>query len=163
MSIMYRPARHALMEKLLQVFRPTSRITMVPARASGVRHFLRVLRSGGVVGLLPDQVPTEGDGVWAPFFGRPAYTMTLPLRLAKMTGAALAWVAVTRVPNGWVMSVEPWRPPFDLAALSGPEDWIMAAGFMNREIERLIIGCPQDYLWAYNRYRSARVNQVPND
>ena len=41
------------------------------------------------MGLLPDQVPPEGMGVWAPFFGKPAYTMTLATRLVLQTGAPL--------------------------------------------------------------------------
>jgi KDO2-lipid IV(A) lauroyltransferase len=47
----------------------------------------RALRKGETVGLLPDQVPPDGQGVWVPFFGRTAYTMTLAARLAQQTGA----------------------------------------------------------------------------
>ena len=160
LSIMYRPARHASMEVLLQAFRPSQKIQMVPARASGIRHFLRTLKSGGVVGLLPDQVPVDGEGVWAPFFDSPAYTMTLPLRLAQKTGAPLAWVVVHRVRSGWAMSVRHWALPFELDALQSPEDWAMAAHCMNREIEQLILGAPEDYLWTYNRYRRPRPELV---
>jgi Kdo2-lipid IVA lauroyltransferase/acyltransferase len=44
------------------------------------------LKNGEAVGLLPDQVPPEGLGVWAPFFGEPAYTMTLSVRFASVPG-----------------------------------------------------------------------------
>jgi hypothetical protein len=65
----------------------------VPTSMSGVRSLIRVARSGGYTGILPDQVPPLGQGVWAPFFGRPAYTMTLLSRLAQQTGARvlLTW------------------------------------------------------------------------
>lgn len=59
----------------------------VPTSVAGVRSLLRVLRSGGYTAILPDQVPPLGQGVWAPFFGRPAYTMTLLARLAQQSGA----------------------------------------------------------------------------
>jgi KDO2-lipid IV(A) lauroyltransferase len=57
-----------------------------PASLAGVRQMMRALRKGETVGLLPDQVPPDGMGVWAPFFGQPAYTMTWP-PLVLQTGA----------------------------------------------------------------------------
>jgi KDO2-lipid IV(A) lauroyltransferase len=64
------------------------------------------------VGLLPDQVPPDGMGVWAPFYGRPAYTMTLAARLVQQTGAALLLIWAERLPagRGWVLRVSPARP-----------------------------------------------------
>ena len=71
-----------------------------PPTLAGVRQMMRALRRGEAVGLLPDQVPPEGMGVWAPFFGRPAYTMTLAARLAQQTGAALLLAWGERLPRG---------------------------------------------------------------
>jgi len=155
-TVMYRPARHQLMEKTLQTFRPSNRIHMVPANSSGIRHFLRTLRSGGIVGLLPDQVPSLGEGVWAPFFGEPAYTMTLPIRLAQMTNAPIAWAVVERIGGGWTMSMYEWAVEMDFMRLHSHEDWLAAARLMNREIEALVLRSPRDYLWAYERYRHPR-------
>jgi len=61
---------------------------------------IRALRRGEAVGLLPDQVPPQGMGVWAPFFGQPAYTMTLATRLVQQTGAALLLIWAERLPQG---------------------------------------------------------------
>lgn len=61
--------------------RPT--LKMAPANRTGVRSLVRTLLKGQTVGILPDQVPVLGEGVWAPFFGRPAYTVTLVQRLQK--------------------------------------------------------------------------------
>jgi len=56
---------------------------------------MRALKRGEAVGLLPDQVPPQGMGVWADFFGAPAYTMTLargwrssPVRRSCWPGAS---------------------------------------------------------------------------
>jgi KDO2-lipid IV(A) lauroyltransferase len=35
-----------------------------------VRILLKALKNGQAIGLLPDQVPQNGEGVWADFFGR---------------------------------------------------------------------------------------------
>jgi len=162
-SIMYRPARDPRMEAVLQAFRPSSRIKTVPANGAGVRHFVRTLRSGGVVGLLPDQVPSAGEGVWATFFGEPAYTMTLPLRLAHMTGAPIVWALVKRVPGNWSMSMHGWQSEMDPSQAIAAEDWVLAAKRMNQQVEALVTQAPQDYLWAYNRYRVPRPAEALKD
>ena len=64
-------------------------LKLAPATLAGVRQMIRALRKGGTIGLLPDQVPPEGMGVWAPFFGREAYTMTLAARLHARTVASV--------------------------------------------------------------------------
>ena len=65
------------------------RAVLAPATMRGVRMLYRALQRGGQVGLLPDQAPGAGEGAWADFFGRPAYTMTLVTRLQQATGAAV--------------------------------------------------------------------------
>ena len=68
--------------------------------SAGVRQMLRALKRGETVGLLPDQVPPDGMGVWVPFFGQPAYTMTLAARLVQQTGAAVGLLWTERLPGG---------------------------------------------------------------
>lgn len=145
MTVLYRPARKSSMERLLRALRPAPGVTAVPANAAGVRQMIRALRSGEAVGMLPDQVPTAGDGVWSAAWGRPAYTMTLPLRLSEATGAALFWVVVLRVRGGWEMRLEPWQPQ----GVSLEE----RVGEMNRACERQILLAPAQYLWAYDRHK----------
>ena len=53
----------------------------------GVRRILKALRRGEAGGMLPDQAPQAGEGTWAPFFGRPAFTPRAPGDLALRTGA----------------------------------------------------------------------------
>ena len=83
MTVLYRPARKAVAARLVDAARARPGLATAPATLAGVRQMMRALRRGEAVGLLPDQVPPEGMGVWAPFFGRPAYTMTLAARLRR--------------------------------------------------------------------------------
>jgi KDO2-lipid IV(A) lauroyltransferase len=101
--------------------------------------------------LLPDQVPPLGMGLWVPFFGREAYTMTLAARLAQQTGAAVLVAWGERLPwgRGYRVHVTPL-----LAAL--PPDSVLAAGVINQAMEALIRSCPQQYLWGYARYKQPR-------
>ncbi len=79
LAILYRPPDSRLGEAFLRLARADNagRVTQIRAEAAGIRQLFKRLRDGGVVGILPDQQPKAGDGEFAPFFGRPAYTMTL--------------------------------------------------------------------------------------
>jgi KDO2-lipid IV(A) lauroyltransferase len=152
LTVLYRPSPSPTMEKLLQRFRPAEQLTTVPASGTGVRALLRTLKSAGVIGILPDQVPSQGDGIWANFFGRPAYTMTLPVRLAKATKAPLVWVLAVRRPGGWSLIFKPWRAS-EAAACDESNRLSQDVQAMNHQLEDLIVMVPEQYLWGYNRYR----------
>jgi KDO2-lipid IV(A) lauroyltransferase len=115
----------------------------------GVRMLMRALKGGQTAGILPDQVPSQGDGTWAGFFGRPAYTMTLPARLAATTGARIVFVLGERLPagRGYRLRLQPFDQP-----LSG--DVAADTQKLNDALEALIRQCPSQYLWGYNRYKS---------
>ena len=86
-TVLYRPARKPWLRTLMDGSRARPGVATAPATLAGVRQMIRALRRGEAVGLLPDQVPPDGMGVWVPFFGKPAYTMTLAARLVQQTGA----------------------------------------------------------------------------
>ncbi len=123
-------------------------LLLAPADLHGVRLMLRALRERRIVGLLPDQVPSRGEGVWAPFFGRAAFTMTLPARLARAHDALVVLVFAQRLARGAGYRIH-WQPLE--AALSG--DPTQDAACINAAMERLILRCPEQYLWSYNRYK----------
>jgi len=157
-TVLYRPARKPWLRPLVDTARERPGLATAPATLAGVRQMLRALRRGEAVGLLPDQVPPEGLGVWVPFFGQPAYTMTLAARLVQQTGATplLAWGE--RLPRGagFVIHVSalPEPLPFDDPAQADPQGACAAA--VNRAMEGLIRQCPQQYLWGYHRYKGPR-------
>ncbi len=99
-TVLYRPARKPWLRDLVDTARGRPGLAAAPATLAGVRQMIRALRRGEAVGLLPDQVPPEGLGVWAPFFGKPAYTMTLAARLVQQTGATLLLAWGERLPAG---------------------------------------------------------------
>jgi KDO2-lipid IV(A) lauroyltransferase len=148
---LYRPPKQAWLEPIMQAGRQRGGGSTAPADASGVRQLLRTLKLGGSIVMLPDQVPAPelgGDGVWAPFFGKPAYTMTLLPRLAQSADAVVLLFYARRLPwgRGYAVHIEPPMPPF-------AEDKSDAATMMNRALEQLIAQAPAQYLWGYNRYK----------
>lgn len=159
-TALYRPARQPWLAQLMAGSRARPGLVMAPANLSGIRQMLKALRSRGAVALLTDQVPPEGLGLWAPFFGRPAYSMTLAARLVQQSGAALIAVRTERLPGGRGYQLE-FLPPVD--GLNGAPALPLAdaVGLVNRANEQLILSLPGQYLWAYARYKQPRKEAVP--
>ena len=150
-TVLYRPARQAALAPVIETARRREGLETAPTTLAGVRQMIKALRAGRAVGLLPDQVPPDGMGQWVPFFDKPAYTMTLAARLVLQTGATPMLVWGERLPRGqgFRLRFEPLSEP-----LSADLDTAVAQ--INREMERLIRQCPQQYLWGYGRYKTPR-------
>lgn len=151
-TVLFRPARKAWMRALMEGAREREHLATAPANLAGVRQMLRALRQGQAIGLLPDQVPPEGLGVWAPFFGRPAYTMTLAAKLAVQSGAPLMLLWGERLAQGRGYVIHVQAGP-NIPSEASPEQ---AATLINRAMEGLIRQAPQQYLWGYHRYKQPR-------
>lgn len=149
---LYRPARKAWLGPLVASSRERPGLKTVPTSVAGVRSLIRVLRGGGYTAILPDQVPPAGQGVWAPFFGKSAYTMTLLARLAQQSGAQvlLCWCERRPSGQGFVMHFEPLDAPELRDPDARPE---AAAAAVNAGMERIIRQAPGQYLWSYARYK----------
>jgi len=160
MTVMYRPARQERLRRLQETARARPGLAAVPASLAGVRQMLRALQQGRTVGLLPDQVPPQGQGLWVPFFGAPAYTMTLAARLARQTGATVLQAWCERLPRGagYVVRVGPLAEPLPpREAYADDASWTQAAAqAINRSMEALILRHPAQYLWGYHRYKEPR-------
>ena len=143
LTILYRPPKRAGLEALMQAGRQRAQARLAPANLHGVRLLIKALRRGEAIGVLPDQAPGVGEGEWADFFGRPAYTMTLVTRLQQSTGAAVVMAFAERLPRGAGYRLHLERVPAD------PLDTTA----LNKAVERVISSCPAQYLWGYNRYK----------
>ena len=143
LTVLYRPPKQRWLEPLMITGRSRSGASVAPASLRGVRMLYRALARGEAVGLLPDQAPGVGEGVWAPFFGRPAYTMTLVGRLKQASGAAVIMAFGERLPAG-----RGYRLHFEEIA-----DDRLGEPALNRAVETQVRRCPEQYLWSYNRYK----------
>lgn len=153
-TVLYRPARKEALRAVMDQSRARPGVATAPATLAGVRQMIRALRRGEAVGLLPDQVPPDGMGVWVPFFGKPAYTMTLAARLVQQTGAVPLLIWGERLPRGAGYTVRVSQLGEVLPANDATQ--AESAAIINRAMERLIRQCPQQYLWGYNRYKRPR-------
>jgi KDO2-lipid IV(A) lauroyltransferase len=149
---MYRPHKIFWIDQLLREGRNTGAApdgtNVAPANMAGVRMVLKHLRRGGCSVVLPDQVPGIGEGEWAEFFGKPAYTMTLLGRLQEASDAAIVFCFAERLSHA-----AGYRMHFEPLAERLPADRREAARRVNAAVEHLIRACPTQYLWGYNRYK----------
>ncbi|WP_062306673.1 lysophospholipid acyltransferase family protein [Polynucleobacter sinensis] len=154
-TILYRPSRQAWLNEVVEEGRAYPNMHFVPTNLNGVRQMTRALTRGEAIGILPDQVPSGGEGVWVPFFGRPAYTTPLPARLANRNNTPVIMFTAKRkaLGKGWLMQAERLQPL--------PEDSNLAAGKLNVAIEKAILGAPNQFIWAYNRYKHPSGAELP--
>ena len=145
MTNLYRSPKQAWLESMMRAGRERGLAHLATADIKGVRTLFKALKRGEVIGLLPDQVPSNGEGEWVNFFGRPAYTMTLSARLAQTNDATVVLVYAERLPRGqgYAVRVDPLALDF---SLSVPLQ-------INAALERVIANSPAQYAWSYNRYK----------
>ncbi|WMJ70646.1 lauroyl acyltransferase [Stenotrophomonas sp. 24(2023)] len=147
-AIVYKPPEEEASDAFLQLVRGGDNVQQVRAEGPAVRQLFKVLKEGGATGILPDQQPKAGDGVFVPFFGRQALTMTLVNRLAERTGATVLYGWCERIGPGmqFALHVEPADP-----AVADPDPQVGVAA-LNAGIERIARRDPAQYQWTYKRY-----------
>jgi len=151
LTVMYRPPRERWLDGLMENGRTNKQMQLAPTSLKGVRMLYRALQRGESIGLLPDHAPGIGEGVWASFFGKPAFTMTLPRKLQRVGDAALMMTFGERLPEG-----KGFRLHFESLPTRDFDE-----GKLNQAIEGLVRRYPEQYYWNYNRYKkmSSRRNR----
>lgn len=149
LTILYRPSRLGL-DDLSRQGRGRVGGKVVATDASGVRTLLTNLRRGEILGILPDQDPGDESGVFAPFFGIAASTMTLVSRLARKTGVPVFLTWAERLPRGRGYALHLRDLP-EVTAAASLEESVAA---LNRGVEAAVRSLPAQYLWVYKRFKT---------
>lgn len=145
-TCLYQPPKKPYLEQFVVKNRKQVGMTSAPTNRKGVAQLLAALKEKGVLGILPDQCPDQG-GEFSPFFGTPAYTMTLVHGLIKRTGCRVVAGVAQRVKGGFELH---YLPPPD-AIYSADVAESLAA--MNQAVEQCVAICPEQYQWEYKRFK----------
>lgn len=149
-TAMYDPPKQAFLDDLIKSARQSTGATLVPADSTGVRTQLKQLKKGGVVGILPDQVPQhDSAGVYAPFMGNTTFTMTLVNNLAKRSGAVVLMTFAERLGIGKGYCLHVFPAPDDLVST----DAEISATALNAGVEQCVRIAPAQYQWTYKRFK----------
>lgn len=143
-TVLFRPSRQSWLNPLILKGRTKGQVKLAPANASGVRLLMQALKKGEAIGILPDQTPVKGEGEWAPFFGKTAYTMGLASKLAEKTGAQVIMAFGKRLAKG---------EGFEIHLTLLENGAIATPSLLNQALEQQIAQCPEQYLWSYSRYK----------
>jgi KDO2-lipid IV(A) lauroyltransferase len=144
-TVLFRPPKKSWLSPLIDAGRLKGQVKLAPANAQGVRALMQALKKGEAIGILPDQIPAAGEGEWANFFGKPAYTMTLAGKLAEKTGATVIMAFGERLTDGQGYRIHLTK----IESIATPD-------LLNQAIEQQIKQKPEQYLWRYNRYKIRR-------
>jgi Kdo2-lipid IVA lauroyltransferase/acyltransferase len=154
----YRPMRNPYVDRFMLRYRAAHGQTLIP-KYGAVPALLRVLRRGGYIALLVDQ-HAKDEGLWTPFFGRPASTTPAPALLALRTGAPIVTGYARRLPGLYQFEVFCDEPLFVRPTGDRPADMRNATIEVNRRIESYIRQVPDQWLWMHRRWRTPPGVQV---
>ena len=154
---LYRPPRLIELADLVRRGRERFGANLVAVDANGVRALYHALARGEVIGMLPDQEPGAGNGIFTSLFGIPANTMVLLSRLAIKTGAKVIFCYAERLPRGRGYHIHFMPAPDEVN--QAPLEQSVAV--MNNAVESLIKQQPEQYQWGYKRFRSRPEGESP--
>ncbi|RLA01377.1 MAG: hypothetical protein DRQ47_08145 [Gammaproteobacteria bacterium] len=147
-SALYRPPKIAELDPVVVAAREKYGLKMLKTSQLDVRKMLRILKKSGAIYVLPDQIPPKGSGVFAPFYGQPAYTMTLLQGLAKRTGSRIIMSIAIRTEEGFRLAFS----PVDIDVSLSTERY---AEQLNSHIAEVIDKNPEQFAWAYKRFKTS--------
>lgn len=141
-----RPADDPRLQQIVRDIREhLGSITIERGTRKAARQILEVLRGGGAIAMLIDQ-DTKVDGVWVPFFGRPAFTPVGPAEMALKQDMQVVPAFIERRPDrGHLLRFLP--------VLGLPQDTRDATARMTAEIEQQVRRRPEQWVWWHRRWR----------
>lgn len=121
-------------------------------RDESPRKILKILKENKIMGIVADQDVDSIDGVFVNFFGKPAFTPSAPVALAKVTGAQLIPVFIVRQGMRHIMFVE---EPIELIDTGDKEkDLINNTQKWSNVVESYIRKYPEQWVWMHRRWKT---------
>lgn len=146
---LYQPPKIPKLDNLLRMTRSRSGLKLAATNRKGVSQILSALQAGELVGILPDQVPADESGVYAPFFAEQALTMTLVSKLIARTNARVFCGFAERLPRS--QGFRAVITPADELIYS--KDLEQSVTGLNRSVESCVKMAVSQYQWEYKRFR----------
>lgn len=145
-NILYKPEKDPVLNAIMLEGRTERNVVPVPTNRKGVLSLIKHLKSGGTIGILPDNVASGGDGEWVKFFGQYVYATSLTAKICQMPDVRTVLVQNVRTATGFKIRCIPFNPS------SQDTHEIMQELYV--EIEKLVREAPEQYYWSYDRFRN---------
>ncbi len=144
-AFLYKPPTDKKIEELLIKYRGKSKALQIEANLKGVRKIMMHLKDKGFIAILPDQRPKSGQGMFAPFYGIPTYTMTLFSKLAVKTKVPVFFAYALRTEKGFTVHFE--KSDNDIYT-----NLETSVAYLNKKIQTIADKAPEQYQWTYKRF-----------
>ena len=147
--ILYKPSKNKDLDRFMLESREQLKATLVPTDDTGVRALFKHLKQGGFSAILPDHIPKDSGGIYSDFYGQKAFSSTLLSKLAAKTQCSVVGLTCIRRPDysGFDLHFT------ELSKEINSKDLQLSVDTLNKEMERMINIAPEQYLWAYKRFR----------
>jgi KDO2-lipid IV(A) lauroyltransferase len=153
MSFLVRRIDNSQVEQLVEKTRTRFGNLSIDKRAAA-RPMMRVLRQGGIVGILIDLNTQQHEGVFVDFFGIPASTTTSLAKLALRTEAAVIPLCMPWLEQRqrFLMRID---PPLDITRTGNEdEDVHRLTSLFTSVIENYVRLYPDQWLWIHKRWNT---------
>ena len=159
LAIVVRPLDSPALDELAAAMRRKTGAELIDKRGA-LRPVLEALRRGGLVGILLDQNATRREGIFVPFFGRPASTSRSLALLALRTGTPIVPIFIQREGSGRHRVVI--EPPLRVPEPNDLERAIVElTARCNEAIEAAVRRTPEQWLWSHDRWRTRPPTAAP--
>ena len=147
--IFYRPPKLKAVDDLLQQQRVQLGNRVAPSTREGIISIIKEVRRGGSVGIPADPEPSEGSGVFVPFFAIQALTSKFVPGMLSGGKAVGVFLHALRLEDGSGFKVILEAAPEEMYS----EDVEVAVASMSRVIESYVRRWPSQYMWTMKRFK----------
>jgi len=147
LATIYRPLNNMFLNPLMEYLRKKFVCrNQIKKGINGVRDAINFIREKYCIALMIDQRVSEGEKI--NFFGKPAFTTTLPAQLALKYNLSIVPVYIKRVgKNKFKIKFEKEILPKNF------ENKFQITEKLNQVIENMIIKNPKQWIWTHNRWK----------
>jgi KDO2-lipid IV(A) lauroyltransferase len=153
MSIINQPQNNPYADRFIQQTRASMGMQMIERGSMGLRLILRALRERRMVFIAPDQ-DAGRDGIFVPFFGRPASVARGAAAFVLKTGVPIVICMLRRRTDyGYTLTTE--RVEIDLSpAWEDDQKMMEITARYTKAIENHIRRCPEQWFWLHRRWKT---------
>ena len=147
LSAIYRPLNNIFLNNIMENIR-TQFIckNQIKKGKSGTREMLKFLKKNFSVALMIDQRVSEG--IKCNFFGKPAFTTTIPAQIVKKFGCEIVPIYIERVDNvDFELTI---NEPITFEKKESIGEITLK---LNKILEKMIMTNPDQWIWTHSRWK----------
>lgn len=150
-TVMVREQKNPYLTRCIEEMRTSYGNTII-YKKNALREMMRVLRKNGVTGMLIDQAVMPAEGYQVEFLGRLAWTTSMPVLMARKTGAALLPAFINREAGGHRIVIHP-AVEFSTDEVTD-EALCRDTAILTRYVDDFVRSHPSQWYWVHRRWKS---------